>query len=221
LGYTWAHALDYETGFLPYVPQNPLDEHAEYGNSDYDVRQTFTGYLDYQVPNLHGPRRLTNGWILNSGFSFHGGTPYTVVSSSNPSDSQEGADRAVQVVAHPSAGVSHSISNGVVQWFSSTAFIDETIPYTYSPTRRGQNYNPGYADVDLAVAKTTHITERVNAQFRADFFNLFNHTNLAPVGLPTTGESGQISSTIGVFLGNPGIGPGEPENIQFSLKIAF
>jgi hypothetical protein len=41
------------------------------------------------------------------------------------------------------------------------------------------------------------------------------------VGLPTTGESGQISSTIGVFLGNPGIGPGEPENLQFSLKISF
>jgi len=220
LGYTWSHALDYETGFLPYVPQNSFDEHSEYGNSDYDIRQTLTGYVDYQIHNFRGPRRLTHGWELNSGFSFHGGTPYTVTSSNNPSGNGEGADRAVQVVAHPSAGVSHAITNGVVQWFSSTAFEDANAGQ-YSPTRRGQNYNPGYSDVDLAVVKNTAITERVSAQFRADIFNLFNHANLAPVGLPTTGETGQISSTLGVYLGNPGIGPGEPQNVQFSLKLIF
>jgi hypothetical protein len=221
LGYTWSHSLDYETGLLPYVPQNPLDEKAEYGNADFDVRNTFTGYVDYQVPGFRGPSRLTHGWALNSGFSFHGGTPYTVTSANNPSDSQEGADRALQVVAHPSAGVSHAITNGVVQWFSPTAFIDEPTPYTYSPTRRGQNYNPGYSDVDLAVVKDTHVTERVSAQFRADIFNLFNHTNLAPVGMPTTGETGEISETLGVYLGNPSIGPGEPQNVEFSLKLLF
>jgi hypothetical protein len=230
LGYTWSHALDYETGFLPYVPQNPLNEKDEYGNSDFDVRNTFTGYADYQVPNFRGPRRLTNGWVLNSGFSFHGGTPYTVTSSGNPSQNGEGADRAVQVLANPLAGVSHAITGNAttgysVQWFNTAAFVDcnssPSVQCTYSPTRRGQNYNPGYADLDLAVAKNTHITERVSAQFRADIFNLFNHTNLAPVGLPTTGDTGQIGSTLGVFLGNPGIGPGEPENVQFSLKILF
>jgi hypothetical protein len=220
LVYTWAHALDYETGFLPYLPQNPLDEKAEYGNSDYDVRNTFTGYLDYLVPNFSGPRRLTHGWELNSGFSLHGGTPYTVISANNPSGNGEGADRAVQVLAHPSTGISHAISNGVVQWFSPTAFVDAAAN-TYSPTRRGQNYNPGYSDVDVSVVKNTPVTERVSAQFRADIFNFFNHTNLAPVGLPSASEGGQIGSTIGPYLGSPGIGPGEPENIQFSLKVIF
>jgi hypothetical protein len=51
--------------------------------------------------------------------------------------------------------------------------------------------------------------------------NIFNHTNLAPLGWPTTSETGEIGSTIGAFLGNPGIGPGEPFNVQFSLKIIF
>jgi hypothetical protein len=52
-------------------------------------------------------------------------------------------------------------------------------------------------------------------------FNIFNHTNLAPAGWPFAGEAGEIGSTIGAFLGNPGIGPGEPFNVQFSLKILF
>jgi hypothetical protein len=226
LNYTWSHALDYETGFLPYVPQDPTNERAEYGNSDYDVRNTFSGYLDYQVPSLRGPKRLTHGWDLTSSLALHGGTPYTVTSSSNPSGNGESADRAVQKVTHPSAGVSHSIvsstsgSAAYVRWFSTTAFADAAAN-TYSSTRRGQNYNPGYDSVDLAVVKNTPVNKRVSAQFRADIINIFNHTNLAPVGLPTTGETATITETVGQYLGDPGIGPGEPVNVQFALKIIF
>jgi hypothetical protein len=220
LAYTWSHALDYETGLLPYLPQNPYNEQGEYGNSDFDVRNTVTGYLDYTVPTFRGPKRLTKGWEVNSGFSFHGGTPYTVLSSSNPSGNGEGADRAVQVISDPKAGVSHAISGGVVQWFSPNAYVDAPAG-TYSPTRRGQATNPGYNAIDASFIKTTSITERVSAQFKADIFNIFNHTNLAPVGFPDAGEGGQISSTLGPYLGNPGFGPGEPLNAEFALKIIF
>jgi hypothetical protein len=225
LAYTWGHALDYETGLLPYVAQNPLDEGAEYGNSDFDVRNTLTGYINYQVPTFRGPSRLAKGWEVNSGFSFHGGTPYTVVSATNPSNNGEFADRAVQVVKHPEAGVDHAISGGVVQWFSPTAFVDcgssPSVQCVYSPTRRGQNSNPGYNAVDTAFIKNTQIVERVSFQFRVDLFNMFNRTNLAPVGFPQAGEGGQIGSTLGPYLGNPGIGPGEPLNAQFAGKIIF
>ena len=220
LGYTWSHSLDYETGELPYVPQDPLNERAEYGNADFDVRNTLTGYLDYQVPQFHGPDRIVKGWEFNSGFSFHGGTPYTVTSASNPSANGENADRAVQVMRDPYQDVSHAIVNGVVQWFNPSAFVDAPAGQ-YSPTRRGQNYNPGYSAIDLAVIKNTSIVERVNAQFRADLFNIFNRTNLAPVGFAFAGEGGTIGSTLGPYLGNPAIGPGEPFNAQFSMKIIF
>jgi hypothetical protein len=217
--YTWSHALDYETGLLPYLPQNPANEAAERGNSDYDVRNTFVSYVNYAVPTFAGPKRLMKGWALTSGLTFHGGTPYTVTSSSNPSGNGESADRAVQVSTRPNA-VPHGINSGVVQWFSPTAFVDAPLN-EYSPTKRGQNYNPGYGSVDLTVLKDTPIVERVNLQLRADIFNVFNRTNLAPAGFPTTGEGGQITSTIGVYLGNPGIGPGEPVNAQLSAKITF
>jgi hypothetical protein len=222
VGYTWGHALDYETGLLPYLPQDPYNESAEYGNSDYDVRSTLTGYVDYTVPKFAGPERLTKGWEFNSGFSFHGGMPYTVLASSNVSGSGDNADRAVQVLAHPNL-VNHSIqSGGVVQWYNPSAFQDPTVG-TFSPTRRNQNYNPGYEAVDLSVIKNTKITERVNFQIRADIFNLFNHLNLAPIGEPFTTDSGNgtIGNTIGQFLGNPGIGPGEPLNVVFAGKIQF
>jgi len=205
---------------LPYVAQNPLNEAAEYGNSDFDIRNTLTGYVDYVAPAFAGPKRLTKGWEISSGLSFHGGQPYTVDASTNVSGNGENADRAVQVMGNPSAGVSHAITSGAVQWFNPSAFVDPANG-TYSPTRRGQNSNPGYKAVDIAVIKATPITERVTAQFRADLFNAFNFTNLAPVGFPATGEGGQIFSTIGPYLGNPTIGPGEPFNAEFALKLIF
>jgi hypothetical protein len=220
LGYTWSHALDYETGEIPYVAQDPANEKAEYGNSDFDVRQTLTGYLDYQFAHFHGPKLLSQGWEINSGLLFHGGTPYTVTSDTNPSGNGESADRAVQVMKDPKAGVSHAIVNGSVQWFNPAAFVDAATG-AYSPTRRNQNYNPGYEDVDLAIVKNTALWERYKAQLRVDFFNAFNHTNLAPVGFDFASESGVIGSTLGPYLGNPGIGPGEPFATQFSLKIIF
>ncbi len=225
LNYTWSHALDYETGLLPYLPQDPLNEKAEYGNSDFDVRNTFTGYFNYDIPAFHGPERLTHGWQLTSGFSFHGGTPFTVTATKNVSGNGDNADRAVQVIGNPVASVSHSIvrptdGSPYVQWFNPDAFVDPA-PGTYSPTRRGQNYNPGYQDFDLAAIKTTAITERVKIQFKANMYNLFNHTNLQPVGFPTTGSGGTVSETIGPFLGNPTIGPGEPFNTEFALKVLF
>jgi outer membrane receptor protein involved in Fe transport len=219
-GYTWSHALDYETGEMPYVAQNPLSEKDEYGNSDFDVRHTLSGYLDYQIPPLRGPSRLVKGWEISSGFSLHGGTPYTVLAGKQASGNGENADRAVQVLAHPGAGVSHAIVNGVVQWFSPSAFTDPPVGQ-YSPTRRGQNSNPGYQAVDISVFKDTPLLAHIRTLWRVDIFNLFNHTNLAPMGLPFANENGQITSTIGPYLGNPGIGPGEPVNAQFSLKILF
>ena len=58
LAYTWGHALDYETGLLPYVAQNPFNEKAEYGNSDFDVRNTLTGYSRLPCSHFQRPERL-------------------------------------------------------------------------------------------------------------------------------------------------------------------
>ena len=93
---------------------------------------------------------------------------------------------------------------------------------TYSPTRRGQNSNPGYEDFDLAASKTTAITERVQIKFTANMYNLVNHTNLAPAGQPSTSDTGgTIGSTFGAYAGAPGIGVGEPFNTNLAAKIIF
>ncbi len=219
--YTWSHALDYETGLIPYLPENSYNEKEEYGNSDYDTRNTFSALLSYKVPGGSSLPRLTQGWELNSALSLHGGQPFSVVANSDELGNGDDADRAMVTGISPFHGVSHAIVNGVAQWFNPAAF-SEPNPGQISNQRRNQYYNPGFSDVDFSVVKDTKITDKVSFQFRAEMFNIFNRINLAPVGAPQTSAGGNsIGSTIGAFFGAPGIGPGEPFNVQFAGKIIF
>jgi hypothetical protein len=219
--YTWSHALDYETGLIPYLPEDSTKYKLEYGSSDFDTHNTFSALLTYKVPVFAGPERLTHGWELNSAMSFHGGQPFSVVANQDELGNGDGADRVNVTGISAFKGVSHAIVGGAAQWFNSAAF-SEPNPGQYGTERRNQYYNPGFSDVDFSIIKDTKVTEKVNLQLRAETFNLFNRINLAPVGAPQTSAGGNsIGSTIGAFFGAPGIGPGEPFNVQFVGKIIF
>jgi hypothetical protein len=95
-------------------------------------------------------------------------------------------------------------------------------PGTFGNTKRNQFNGPRFKTVDFSVIKNTPITERVKTQFRVEMFNVFNILNLAqPDNCSCDGlANGLISSTL--HAGDaPGIGSGEPFNVQFALKIIF
>jgi hypothetical protein len=85
--------------------------------------------------------------------------------------------------------------------------------------------------VDFAVAKEWKIKERLTAQFRAEFFNLFNRADFTspdspgrPPVDPNSGSGGQFGcscSTPDVLGNNPVLGSGGPRHIQFGLKLLF
>jgi hypothetical protein len=222
--YTWSHALDYETGLIPYLPQDSTNVKAEYGNSDYDTRNTFSGLITYKLPNGH-LGRLTSGWEINSAMSLHGGQPFSVVSGNDESGNGDYAERVNLVPGvSPFKGVVQSIvktpgNPGAVTWYNPAAFSNPA-PGTFGNERRNQYFSPGFSDVDLSLVKETRIAERLALQLRAEMFNIFNRVNLSPLGFPQTSGPG-IGSTIGAAFGAPGIGPGEPFNTQFVGKIIF
>ncbi len=221
ISYTWSHALDYETGLIPYLPEDSSKEYLEYGNSDFDTRNTFSTVINYKVPAFRGPERLTRGWELNSEIALHGGQPFSVIASYDALGNGDNADRANYNGSNIFAGLSHAVVNNSVTWFNGSDFSDPA-EGQYSNQRRNQFFNPGFEDVDLSLVKDTRVAERFNLQLRAEMFNIANRINLAPVGAPQTSAGGySIGSTIGAFFGAPGIGPGEPFNVQFAGKIIF
>jgi hypothetical protein len=226
--YTYAHTLDY--GSFTALPQNSLDPAAEYGNSDFDTRHNFTAYLLYALPgSSHGPRVLSNGWKVSSLLSFRSGLPFSVNAYGDISGTGENTDRPV-LISDPYAGVSHSVHGyQPVQWINPNAF---TVNFgQFGTMGRNQLFGPGFGDVDFTVLKDTPITERVSTQFRIEIFNLFNRINLGSptftganglIAIPGFGNFGiPITATNGSQFGLPGIGPGEPFNVQLALKVIF
>jgi hypothetical protein len=238
LTYTWAHALDDITAYRGTTPQNAFDIQGEYGNSDFDTRQNFTALLNYDLPRASRAKLALNGWQLSSFLSFHTGQPFNITTNEDTTGSGEGVQRVDLIPGVNPYGVSHAFNKGGVTWINPAAFAAPAVG-TYGTLPRNYLYGPGYSSVDFSVIKNTKITERVNAQFRMEMFNLFNRKNLAPpssgcgtVGDPTSplqanricsagSGLGVTADTIGDYNGAPGIGPGEAFNLQLGLKIIF
>ncbi len=214
--YTWSHSLDEVSQYRGVLPQNSFNFKGEYGNSDFDTRHNFTTYLTYDVPSLsHAPRWLSSGWQLSSLLAFHTGQPFSVVTgSADSTGTGEGTQRA-DIIGDPLKDV----PSGYI--FNPAAFATPANG-TFGNQQRNQIFAPGYGTVDLSVLKNTAITERFKTQIRAELFNLFNRTNLAtPNNTIGTSSFGKSTDTIGDSMGAPGIGPGEPFNVQLALKIIF
>jgi hypothetical protein len=213
--YTYSKSIDDASGFFsttgdPNFPQNSYDLSAERGRSDFDIRQRLTLSYAYDLPIAKGHRYL-GGWQSFGVLTFQTGQPFTVMlvedndnSNTGFSNLGYGANNRPDVVGNP-----HLSNPGAQEWFNTNAFA--VAPYgTFGNAGRNILSGPGLATIDFSIVKNTHITERLNAQFRAEFFNLLNHTNF---NLPDNflGDStfGQITSAQ------------DPRRLQLALKFLF
>ncbi len=221
VNFTWSHSLDEVTQYVGALPQVSTNLKGNYGNSDYDIRRTLTGYLIYDIPgSSHGPRWLTHGWQANANLSFHSGLPFNVYASSDTSGTGENTTRGNQI-GDAYQGASQTLANHQpVQWINPNAF-ENPANGSFGTIGRNVLRGPGYGDVDLSFFKNMPIKERLHAQLRIEMFNVFNRVNLAPPSGYIGGGFGQSSDTIGDYSGSPGIGPGEPFNTQVALKLIF
>jgi hypothetical protein len=226
--YTYGHALDVISGTRGFAPQNSSNLGGDYGNADFDVRHTFNGYIVYEVPKFTDRMKLlTGGWQGNAFITAFTGTPVAVKLGS-PDNSQTGEfqDRPNRI-GNPANGLTRQLftpatagASPYVQWFTGTAFAASPLG-TFGTMQRNSVTGPAFATADVAVVKNTYIHEGINLQLRAEMFNVFNRTNLAnPTGTLSSSTFGR-STTTRNNGGAPGIGPGEPFNVQLAGKIIF
>jgi hypothetical protein len=234
LSYTWAHALDVGTEYRSVFPLDSTNLKEEYGNSDFDQRHSLSVFWNYDVPGAKwGPKFLTHGWQVSSLIQVHSGNPFNLLLSGNPLNVNGGGGESrpgENLVGDPFAGVSHSFVKSTsltgVQWVNPAAFCVAGAAGCAGPTdphgdlARNKFYAPGYGDWDLSVFKNIAVTERFKIQLRAEMYNVFNRINL-PSGPFSVNSNGTVTDTIGDFNGAPGIGAGEPFNMQLAAKILF
>ncbi len=223
LGYTYGHSLDNTSGFRNGGPngmagQVPYYNIGQfYASSNFDVthRITFSGGWDLPFDRVwaSGPKRLVQGWSLYPILSWRTGFPLTInseltysFSPSDPGPSGAGDGYMANVDFAPGFNkitILNPKRNGNL-YFNPAAFQPISDVYNpndpYGTTGRDFFRGPGRTNLDLALAKTTAITERVNLEFRVEAFNALNHTQFAnpDTNITDTETFGQITSnTIG------------------------
>ncbi len=225
LAYTYGHSIDNASGFRNRDSQVPYYEPGVFrASSDFDVthRITFSGGWDlpFERAWASGPKRLVKGWSLYPIFSWRTGFPLSINSqlldSFSPSDpGPSGAGDGYLANANYAPGFSkiailnakktqscNNPNTGLTDtgnlYFNCAAFVAvPDVPGSgYGNTGRDFFRGPGRTNLDLALAKTTAFTERINLEFRVEAFNVFNHTEFAnPDTNLDDATFGQITST--------------------------
>jgi Carboxypeptidase regulatory-like domain len=232
--YTYSHSIDDASrnnqGILA---QNSTNIFLSRGSSDFDVRHRFVANAIYDLP-FKG-NRLVSGWQVAPIVSWQTGNPFMIVVSN--SNNINGVSNTVTPIV--SAPLQTS-GNPLGQWISNiNAFVQPAFacsqpahPESCVLGNLGRNsvYGPGFANVDMSLAKNTKITEKMNFQFRVDAFDLLNHPNYGQPG-PQSGGSlvavlpatGAIPSTFSAISSTrfPTGDSGSSRQLQMALKLQF
>jgi hypothetical protein len=176
------------------------------------------------------------GWQISGITTIQSGSPFTVYNNSNDfSGFNQNSDRPDIYGTGKLTQDNRSPDTAFdISYFGCTRLANGNPSCPPPPTGRvgtagrDQAYGPGLANYDFTAAKNFALgTERVRLQFRADFFNLFNHTNFSN---PTTNASsanfGKITATVGSAVATAvgttaGVVGGGPRVIQFSMRLSF
>jgi hypothetical protein len=225
LNYTWSKSMDDVSSNT--TPMNSYNLHQDYGPSTFDNRHLLNGFVYYTVPQLgHFMPRLTKGFQLNAIYTYSSGIPISPQYSTNIDGTGELKDRPNYTGVSPYVGGAQlytSTSSGrQYRWLSNAggSFVAPA-PGTYGNERRDAFTGPNFRTIDFSLFKHTPVTEKVMSEFRVEIFNIFNFNNFAnPAVNPSSSTFGLITNTRNGAAA-PGIGYGEPFNIQFALKFSF
>jgi carboxypeptidase family protein/TonB-dependent receptor-like protein len=218
LNYAWSKSLDTGTGNGHGsgidIYQNAYTPSLNYGKSDFDAANTLVGQITYELPFghgrqfvLHGPLdQIAGGWRLASLFQWHGGVPFTPVIQSSIADGIDpGLDPAFAAgtTLYPEQIGNPNVSHrSHAMWFNPAAFANPA-DGTFGDAHRNTLIGPGFANVNLSLAKEFPLHEAIALEIKADAYNMFNHinwgnpdANVGDGGLADT-SSGQVTSPVG------------------------
>ena len=225
--YTWSKALNFDQDYFAIQPHHGL--------VDFNRKHVFVLSSVYDLPLGRGKKYVGNmpkwadyaigGLQLSSNVNWSSGLPFSVSYNECGADIDSGPCWALKT-GSPNinlTGLQTPASGSPFRQFFTpvAAFTTNgasgggfTRPAAEHFGSRNSLYGPRYFNTDLAVSKSFGITERANAQFRAEFFNVFNHPQLGnPSSCIDCSGSGQITDIAGNIA--------QMRNIQLGLRFQF
>jgi hypothetical protein len=219
------------TANSPPTNENPYDRQYDYSVCGYNITQSLVANSLVTLP-FHG-NRFVEGWQVSGIVIANTGVPFNISDGVDQSNQLDNAtvprpNYAPNNPAVTIAGRSYPACNntpilgGTAMYYNPNCFSQQAFGTLGNFGRNGLQ-GPGLVDLDLAISKSTRIREGMTLQFRAEAFNLLNHTNLGlPVATLFTGAPGP-TTTLGrnSIAGNITTYSVPSRQIQFAVKLVF
>jgi Carboxypeptidase regulatory-like domain len=225
-GSAWNTSVSANTPAFVMYPGNPG---LDYGPAATNIRHAGAINGTWELPINHGlfanssAKQLVEGWSLSGIATLQSGFPLSPQLGYNPTGNGDTRNPVRPNLNPDFSGPLYSRT--VKQWFNPAAF-SAPASGTFGNVGRDTLTGPGLSELDLSLAKSTVIHERLRAQFRAEFFNVLNHSNFTTPN-PVVYSSGPTpktptaepapSSTAGVISATATTS----RQIQFGLKLLF
>jgi Carboxypeptidase regulatory-like domain/TonB dependent receptor-like, beta-barrel len=223
--YTWSHCIDEVSSDSTAVGTNRAR-----GPCDFDLRHSFSSGVTYDIPSLSSNaflKSVVGGWGVDAIIIARTATPVSVIAGTVT------LPGGVRINVRPNLiqGVPLYLDDPTVGGGRRINRLAFMTPQAGQQGSLGRNALRGFSvwQLDIALRRQFKLTERFNLQFRAEFFNIFNHPNFAnPQGnlaLATFGQSTQmfgksLSSAVGTGL-NSLYQIGGPRSMQLALRLTF
>jgi hypothetical protein len=256
VSYAWSHSLDLNSADVSgtfgvqtaTVPSNLFNIRQDYGDSNFDIRHSFSAALSYNIPaaNIGNSfvRSALRDWSIDSINSARTGLPFNVLYTPATPGAFTGPDGPFALRPDQVSGQPVYLNNPTAPGGKELNPAAFTIPSVLQQGSEGRNTIRGFplVQLDLAIRRQFSITEHLKLQFRADGFNFINHPNFGnplsnlgtcALGAPCTpvfgwGTSqGMLNSSLGAGANGYGspLGSlyqiGGPRSFQLSMKLQF
>jgi hypothetical protein len=238
--YTYSHTIDDSSGaFSPVSSVVPIfvDGNGNAllpfnrGNSPQDVRNNFVFASLYELPFGKGRQFGSNipaglnyvigGWQWNNIITLQSGTPFDLNVNGSPENRPD--------ISGPiSVKIDHSTSQGII---SGDFSAPPTNPIPNTPTTgdylrpgdlgRNALYGPGFHDWDSGMMKDFPIKNRLNIEFRADVFNMFNHPQFQNGSFQQNLNAGTVANGITTTVNPLVVRLQSNREMQFALRVTF
>jgi len=207
--YTFGKSLDNISSYNGET-LNPFNPDITRSLSAFDVTHNFVISYDYLLPfdKFNGPRRLMGGWRLVGVTRFATGLPVGLIETDDRSLLGTGGAGIGSPIDEPNytpGNLKFQAPREGVPYFNTSLFTLEPLGVLGTASRRFF-HGPGINNFDLALLKDLKITERVQLQFRGEFFNVFNHAQFYnPNGNINSGTFGLVTQARDPRIGQLGV----------------
>jgi Carboxypeptidase regulatory-like domain/TonB-dependent Receptor Plug Domain len=196
LSYTYSHSIDDASSGSDLTFPNTYNLEGYRASSNFDQRHSFTLSYVYDLPFFKSPgliHKVLGGWQWSGITLIQTGSPFTVTNGGGNGVASDNAGVANSVAANgvsslpdqvgdPNVGIGSVPRTGPAPFFYNPNAFVAPRGLTFGSTNRNSLSNPRRTNFDMALFKHFAVTERVGFEFRAEAFNIFNHTEFAWLG---------------------------------------